>query len=229
VGFIGGSNVCATSNHDFDCFNAGASAPYPSPLAAGVARDPGELGDVYPGTGIGMGASAGTWRALISYDRALSERLSLGGRLGYAFGGGPPTPEGRRFLPVHAEARLSYWLRDIGASGVRPYLHVGGGIAQVDLKKSDVTVRDCSEEPARDAFLACIDARDAYDSANHPELPQKRLDAYRKLGNAFVTTGAGAVVGLTGNTGLQVHLNAMLMLPSVGVVIEPSLGMVFGF
>jgi len=229
VGFIGGSNVCATSNHDFDCFNAGASAPYPSPLAAGVARDPGELGDVYPGTGIGMGASAGTWRALISYDRALSERLSVGGRLGYAFGGGPPTPEGRRFLPVHAEARLSYWLRDIGASGVRPYLHVGGGIAQVDLKKSDVTVRDCSEEPARDAFLACIDARDAYDSANHPELPQKRLDAYRKLGNAFVTTGAGAVVGLTGNTGLQVHLNAMLMLPSVGVVIEPSLGMVFGF
>jgi hypothetical protein len=132
-------------------------------------------------------------------------------------------------LPLHAEGRLSYWLRDIRASGVRPYLHVGGGIAQVDLKKSDVTVRDCSEEPARDSFLACIEARDAYDAANHPELPQKRLDAYRKLGNAFVTTGAGAVVGLTGNTGLQIHLNAMLMLPSVGLVIEPSVGMVFGF
>jgi hypothetical protein len=229
VGFIGGSNVCATRNHDFDCFNAGATAPYPAALSASVAREPGELGDAYPGTGIGMGASAGTWRALLSYDRALSERVSAGGRLGYAFGGGPATPEGRHFLPVHVEGRLSYWLRDLGATGVRPYLHVGGGIAQVDLKKSDLTVRDCSEEPARDAFLACIDARDAYDSSNRPELPQKRLDAYRKLGNAFVTTGAGAVVGLSGNTGLQIHLNAMLMLPSVGLVIEPSVGMVFGF
>ena len=229
VGFIGGSNVCATSNHDFDCFSSGADAPYPGPLATGVAREPGELGDVYPGTGIGMGASAGTWRALISYERALSQRVSFGGRLGYAFGGGPATPEGRSFLPVHAEGRLSYWLRELSAGGVRPYLHLGGGIAEVDLKKSDVTVRDCSTETARDAFLACIDARDAYDAANHPELPQKRLDAYRKLGNAFVTTGGGAVIGLSGNTGLQLNLNAMLMLPSVGLVIEPSVGMVYGF
>jgi hypothetical protein len=229
LGFISGSNVCATSNHDFDCFNAGTSTPYPPALPPGVAREPGELGDVYPGTGIGTGAAGGTWRVLISYDGALSERVSLGGRLGYAFGGGPPTPEGRHFLPLHVEGRLSYWLRDISASGVRPYLHVGGGIAQVDLKKSDVTVRDCSEEPTRDAFLACIEASGAYDPANNPELPQKQLDAYRKLGNAFVTAGGGAVVGLGGNIGLQIHLNAMLMLPSVGLVIEPSLGMVYGF
>ncbi len=229
VGFMGGSNVCATSNHDFDCFSSGADSPYPAPLAANVAREPGELGDVYPGTGIGTGASGGTWRILLSYERALSERVTAGARLGFALGGGPPTPEGRNFLPLHAEGRISYFLRDINAGGVRPYLHLGGGIAEVDLKKSDVTVRDCSEEMARDAFLACIDARDAYDSANHPELPEKKLDAYRKLGNAFVTTGGGALVALSRNTALQIHVNAMLMLPSVGLVIEPSLGMVYGF
>jgi hypothetical protein len=229
VGFMGGSNVCATSNHDFDCFSSGADVPYPAPLAANVAREPGELGDVYPGTGIGTGASGGTWRILLSYDRVLSARVTAGARLGFALGGGPATPEGRNFLPLHAEGRLSYFLRDIDAGGVRPYLHLGGGIAEVDLKKSDVTVRDCSEETARDAFLACIDARDAYDSANHPELPEKKLDAYRKLGNAFVTTGGGALIALSRNTALQIHVNAMLMLPSIGLVIEPSLGMVYGF
>lgn len=229
VGFMGGSNVCAASNQDFDCFSAGAEAPYPAPLAADVAREPGELGDVYPGTGIGRGASAGTWRALLSYERIVSERVSLGGRLGFAFGGGPPTAAGKRFLPLHAEGRLSYWLRSAGASGVRPYVHLGGGIAQIDLKKSDVTVRDCSEETVREDFLSCIAASDAYDSANRPELPQRKLDAYRKLGNAFVTTGGGVLVGLTAATALQVHVNAMLMLPSVGLVVEPSVGVLYGF
>lgn len=229
VGFMGGSDVCSARNQDFDCFSAGADAPYPAPLAPDVAREPGELGDVYPGTGIGSGASGGTWRALLSYERVLSERVSLGARLGYAFGGGPATLSGKSFLPLHAEGRVSYWLRAAQARGVRPYLHLGGGIAQVDLKKSDVRVRDCSEEAVRSDFLSCIAAEGAYDSANRPELPERRLDAYRKLGNAFVASGGGVLVGLTHNTALQVHLNAMLMLPSVGVVVQPSLGVLYGF
>jgi hypothetical protein len=120
-------------------------------------------------------------------------------------------------------------LRPARASGVRPYVHLGGGIAQIDLKKSDVTVRDCSEEAVREDFLACIAARDAYDSANRPELPQRKLDAFRKLGNAFVTSGGGVLIGLTTSTALQLHVNAMLMLPSVGVVVEPSVGVLYGF
>lgn len=229
LGFIGGANVCAASNQDFDCFSAGADAPFPAPLPPDLAREPGELGDVYPGTGIGTGASGGTWRVLLSYERVLSERLSLGARLGYAFGGGPTTVTGESFLPLHAEGRLSYWLIPTSAEGLRPYVHLGGGIAQVDLKKSDVTVRDCSEEAVRSDFLDCIAATGAYDSANRPELPERRLDAYRKLGNAFVTSGAGVLVGLTHTTALQLHLNAMLMLPSVGLVIEPSVGVLYGF
>jgi hypothetical protein len=229
VGVMGGSNVCATSNQDFDCFSAGGETPYPAPLAPELAREPGELGDVYPGTGIGTGASGGTWRALLSYERVVSERVSLGARLGYAFGGGPATLSGKSFLPLHAEGRLSYWLRPAQASGVRPYVHLGGGIAQVDLKKSGVTVRDCSEEMVRSDFLSCIAATGAYDSANPPELPERRVDAYRKLGNAFVTSGGGVLLGLTRATALQLHLNAMLMLPSVGVVVEPSVGVLYGF
>lgn len=228
VGFISGSDVCATSNQDFDCFASGDTAPYPAALPAPVAGEPGELGDAYPGTGIGSGASGGTFRALVSYDHAFFDRISAGVRAGYAFGGGPKTIDGRTFLPIHAEARLQYWLRGLSATGLRPYLHVGGGIAQVDIKKGQVTVRDCSEEPEREAFLDCINARDAYDSANDPALPSRTLDAYRKLGNAFVTTGGGVLFSLGGDAALQVNLNAMLMLPSVGFVVQPSIGLVYG-
>jgi hypothetical protein len=228
VGFIGGSDVCASANRDFDCFAAGGDTAYPAPLPAGVAS-PGtqEPGDVYPGTGIGTGAAGGSLRVLLSYDYALSERVSLGARLGYAFGGGPQTLDGRGFLPLHAEGRLSYWLRGSSARGLRPYLLLGGGIAQVDLKKGDLTVQDCSEEPTRAAFLDCIEASNAYAPANLPDLPTRRLDVYRKLGNAFITTGGGFMLSLGENTALQLNLNTMLMLPSVGFVLQPSLGFVY--
>jgi hypothetical protein len=226
VGFIGGTEVCATQNQDFDCFAAGGEAPYPAALPAGVG-DPGELGDVYPGTGIGTGAAGGSLRALLSYDYVFSERVSTGLRLGYAFGGGPETLDGRGFLPVHAEGRVSYWLRGSQARGWRPYLHLGGGIAQVDLKKSDLVVRDCSEEASRPAFFDCIQANGQYDPVNEPELPEKRLDVYRKLGNAFLTGGGGVLLPLGAHAGLQMSLNALLMLPSVGFVLQPSLGLVY--
>jgi hypothetical protein len=229
VGFIGGSNVCASSNRDFDCFTTGARSPYPAPLPASVAASPGELGDPYPGTGIGTGAALGTWRVLVSYEHPLIEQVSLGVRLGYAFGGAPASAGGKSFLPVHAEARASYWLRGLSADGVRPYLHLGGGFAQIDVHKSGVTVRDCSSVPERLAFLDCIAAQNAYDSANRPDLPTKKLDAYRKLGHAFVTTGGGALFGLAGETALQLNLNVMLLLPATGFVLEPSVGLVHGF
>jgi hypothetical protein len=228
VGFIGGSEVCASSNRDFDCFAAGGKTPYPAPLPVAVAAaGTEELGDVYPGTGLGTGAAGGSLRVLLSYDRSISESLSLGGRLGYAFGGGPETRDGRRFLPLHAEGRLSYWLRGSSARGLRPYLLLGAGIAQVDLKKSGLTVQDCSEEPTRGAFLDCIAGRAAYDPANQPDLPRKRLDVYRKLGNAFLTTGGGLLLPLGESTALQLNVNAMLMLPSVGFALQPSLGFVY--
>jgi len=223
-GFIQGANVCNAENTSFECFASGAEAPYPAELPASTSGQPGELGDAYPGTGISSGAALGTMRALLSYDHALGERISLGARLGYAFGGGPATLEGRRFLPVHAEARAQYWLRALSATGWHPYIHLGGGLAQVDIKKGDVTVRDCSEEPVRQAFLDCIAATNAYDSANDPELPTRTLDAYRKLGNAFVTGGGGFMLPLGQSTALQVNLNAMFMLPSSGLVLQPSLG-----
>jgi hypothetical protein len=226
IGFIGGDDVCSTANTEFDCY--ASETPFPEPLPFDVADPDGELGDVYPGTGIGSGAAAGTMRALLSYDRAFTDKIMAGARLGFAFRGGPETADGRAFLPVHAEGRLSYWPLGLSTSSLRPYLHIGGGIAQVDVKVGNVTVQDCSEQAPREEFLDCIEAQDAYDSANEFELPEKTVDAYRKLGNGFVTTGGGVLFPLSESTAIQLNVNAMLMLPSTGFVLEPSVGVVYG-
>jgi hypothetical protein len=228
VGFVGGSNVCNSSNPDYDCFESGADTPYPGPLPEAVAARPGELGDAYPGTEIGSSATVGTLRVLLGYDRALNDRVSLGGRLGYAFRGGPTTLDGDSFLPIHLEAKLAYWPRGLWAAGLRPYFHLGAGFAEVDLKKGGLDVRDCTEEPGRQAFLDCIAARGDYEPANAPELPTRRLDAYRKLGDAFAELGGGLSLPIGARAAVQLNLNAMVMLPSVGVVLQPSLGMSYG-
>jgi hypothetical protein len=229
VGFVGGSNVCTSNNADYDCFTSGTDTPFPGVLGDGVAARPGELGDGYPGTDIPTGVASGTLRVLLGYDHALNERVSIGGRLGYAFGGSPTTLDGDSFLPVHIEARLAYWPRGLWAAGVRPSAHIGAGLAEVDLKEGDLSVRDCTEETGRQSFLDCLSAVNAYDPANNPELPTRRLDAFRKLGNAFVAVGGGLTLPLGGGVAAQVNVNALLMLPSVGVVIQPSLGVTYGF
>jgi hypothetical protein len=228
VGFVGGSDVCTSSNSDYDCFTSGSETPFPSALPSGVAARPGEVGDGYPGTDLASGVGVGTLRVLFGYDRVVSDRVSLGGRLGYAFGGAPKTLDGESFLPVHIEARLAYWPEGRWAVGLRPYLAFGGGFAEVDLEKSKVAVRDCTEEATRPLFLDCIAAANAYAPENDPDLPTRELDLYRKLGDAFVSAGAGVEWPLGDRAALQVNLNALLMLPSVGLVLQPSIGIAYG-
>jgi hypothetical protein len=228
AGFQGGSNVCTSNNSDYDCFTSGTDTPFPGVLPEGVAARPGELGDGYPGTDIATSPSVGTLRLLFGYDHAVSDRVSVAARLGYAFRGGPTTLDGEGFLPVHIEGRIAYWPRGLWGAGLLPYVHLGAGLAQVDLKKADVVVRDCTEEPGRQAFLDCIAATDDYAPSDDLELPTRRLDAYRKLGDAFVTVGGGISVPLGGRAALQLNVNALLMLPSVGVVVQPSIGVAYG-
>ena len=228
VGFLGGSNVCTANNPDYDCFTSGSDTPFPGALAESVARLPGELGDGYPGTDIDSSLAVGTLRLLLAYDRALNDRITVGGRLGYAFRGGPTSLDGDSFLPIHVEAHLAYWPSGQWQPGLRPYLQLGAGLAEVDLKKADVPVRDCTEQTGRQLFLDCIAAANDFAPEANPDLPVRSLDAYRKLGNTFVSVGGGVSIPLGDRTAIQANLNAMLMLPSVGVVLQPSLGLVYG-
>jgi hypothetical protein len=228
VGLVGGSNVCTSNNADYDCFTSGADTAFPGALSAGVMAFPGELGDGYPGTDIATSPTVGTLRILLGYEHALSDRVSIGGRLGYAFRGGPTTLDGDSFLPVHLEGRLAYWPRGSWGAGMLPEVHLGAGLAEVDLKKGNLSVRDCTEEPGRQAFLDCIAASNDYSPESEPDLPTRRLDAYRKLGNAFISAGGGVTVSLGGRAALQLDVSALLLLPSVGVAVQPSIGVTYG-
>jgi opacity protein-like surface antigen len=216
--FVGGDQVCMADHQqedNFACYNPNTvDKPYLPEFF-----EPSSVG------AISSGAVLATTRFLLSVDRAFTPNIMVGVRLGFAIRGGPPAgrkvtytgppdqngeltvgavnDEGKKFLPIHAEARFSYWFgkNALARPGIRPYVHVGGGMAQVDAR---VVVR----------------ANDKYGKTD--------VDAWKKLGQGFATLGGGVVYAFTPSVGVQLNINGMYMLTASGLVLEPSLGMVFG-
>jgi hypothetical protein len=231
---VGGDDVCSVASqrdNGFACFNSEDASPYPFAETPQDTR-PGQNNRIATGFSE-FGATS--MRIMASYDRALMPNLTLGARAGFAFNGGPPA-NGKAFLPIHAEGRAQYFFgKDpLAKKGLRPYVHAGGGMAQVDAKLK-VKATDCggvidpssnrNPGPANQAeFAECMNP-DATPIADHVEL---NLDAYKKLGTGFVTLGGGAVYAITPKFGLQLNVNLMMMLGSSGFVIQPSLGGVYG-
>ncbi|MEB2311420.1 MAG: hypothetical protein OZ928_06195 [Polyangiaceae bacterium] len=212
LAFMGGDDVCSPDsqqNNGYACF-------YNEGPASGNQYQ----GSPQPGRAdsIKGGIAPATVRLMLSYDRALTQNFLLGARVGYAFNGGPDS-NGTSFMPFHAEARLSYWFgKDVlSKKGIRPYVALGGGLAQVDAKLP-VTLIDCGTGSAVNP--ACL-------TGSAPGQTMT-LDAWKKLGQSFISVGGGAMYALTPNSGLQLNLNVMFMLPTSGTVLEPSLGYVFG-
>jgi hypothetical protein len=245
IAFIGGSDVCVAAQqaeHSFACFYADTEFGYVPPVDNGAQYPAGHYGEPYPGSGIATGAALATTRFLASYDFAFTEHLTAGVRAGFAIGGGPPAGE-TSFLPLHLEVRGTYWITSLANAGLRPYVHAGGGVAQVDAKVQidvlecgffigdDTKFNDCvnARGTARDELIA---QRDAALAAGLPREEIERfaptLDVYKKMGQSFVTGGGGLVYAITPSLGVQLNVNAMLMFTSIGFVIEPSLGMVMG-
>jgi len=187
--WLSGSDVCASK--DYSCFYAGNQQYLGTPQKG-------------HGGSLNGGLAPGTVRILASYERLFTENIGAEARAGFAFNGGPKAKNGPAFLPVHLEVRGKYWFgKDVFTrKGLRPFVALGGGMAQVDAKLA-VTIYD-------------------------PTLPANartpQLDAYRKLGQGFVAGGGGAMYAFGINHGLVLNLNLMVMLPATGFVIEPSLG-----
>ncbi len=224
--FVGGSDVCSPASqadNGFACFRRGTEQPY------GDIPQPGRANNIESGFVLA------TTRFLLSYDRAFSPQFTLGVRGGYAIRGGPPASSGTDFLPAHAEIRGTFYplKNSLTRRGLRPYVHIGGGMAQVDAKMQAIVV-DCStyddgspsSPQERDD---CARGTPSIPSETNPRShPRRDLDAYKKLGQQFVSFGIGGVYALTGGFGVQLNFNGMFMLPTSGAVIEPSLGLVFG-
>jgi len=216
IAIIGGSDVCSTAsrtNDGYTCFLEGTETPY--------------VGEPFPGAGISTGTVIATRRLMLSFDRALSPNLTLGARVGFAFGG-RPSSDGDKFLPFHGELRLSYWFGKgaLAKKGLRPYVHLGGGVAQVDGRVK-VKVADCQnvpQSPGDEIYKKCI----AGDPSVHDQTTSIPMDVWKSLGQIFITGGGGLVYAFTPTLGAQLNLNLMVMLPTSGFVMQPSFGLVYG-
>lgn len=172
------------------------------------------------------GPRLATMRILASFDYALTSNFLVGIRAGFAFGGGPKSwtytsrdatessiTAGKSFFPVHIEPRVTYHFMSLGKGGIHPYVHIGGGMAQVDAK---MNVPICNRTAEN-----CLRADGLADT--------RQVAVYKRLGQGFATVGGGVLYPFGGRFGAQLNLNLMYMLPDSGIVIEPSLGAVVGF
>jgi tetratricopeptide (TPR) repeat protein len=155
------------------------------------------------------GPAIATMRILLGYDRVIGQQLMVGGRLGYAFNGGPQRPGAASFLPVHAEGRVSFWFghSPLSRAGVRFFALVAGGVAEVD---AGVQV-------------------DVYASTQAYATGQSQnYVAWKKTGLGFAAEGLGAMYAITPSSGIVLEMKALEMFPTTGLGGGLQLGYAIG-
>jgi hypothetical protein len=224
---ISGSDaVCSGTDPSYVCFQRDSNKQFYGKPAA-----------IDQTNAINGGFGVAGARVMLSYDRLLSEKLGLGlgARIGFAFGGQPSRDEGTKpfrgapqgdalgFLPLHLEGRLAYSFGNplFEQKKLRPFIFLGGGVAQVS---GSVPVDICNTVDAK-GKAAIPDTAGKCKGKGHKEL----VDAYQVTGLGFVGLGGGAVYGITSNFGVSAELKMMFMLPTFGVIFEPTIGPVFAF
>jgi len=170
-------------------------------------------GTIYPGAGnrLQSGVGFATKRLLVGYDRLLGDNVTLGGRVGFAFGGSPKATNGSgsAFFPLHVEARASYWFGDapFARDGLRAYLGLAAGIGEVD---GHVTV---------EYYV---------DQAGYQANAKGKLDAWRKTGNTLIGLHAGLGYAFTKQQQLFVELRLLQMLGASALGGAANVGYAFG-
>jgi hypothetical protein len=168
-----------------------------------------------------------TVRILAGYDRALGN-FTVGARLGAAFNGGPTTPatatangKSSSFLPLHAEGRAAFWFGHdpFARTGLRPYVVVNGGVADVDGKVTALVYNGCPT-----ATVSC--AGYSHDYANNIITP---YNAWQRAGAGFVGGGIGALLAVKPNTGPLLELKFMELLGSGSGTTAPAFNLQVGW
>lgn len=203
---VGGNDVCSMQSQltkGFSCFRSDGVQYHGSPLP-GVADK------------IGNGMAPATTRILLGSELLLGKQFSVGLRLGYVLRGGSPQSDGgKKFLPLHAEARLSYFLSSGGMSGggFVPYIFAGGGVAQIDVKKSVPVIENRNVPPPPSQI-------------DNP--PGQMLDAWKKSGATFAALGGGVYWALGHENGILAELKLMQLFPSSGTAAALDVGYTLG-
>jgi len=170
------------------------------------------------------------WRLLGAIELVLGTHVTLGGRLGYAFGGGPKSGSGDTFQPLHAEARLSFWfLQDsFTRPGLRPFAFISGGMAQVDTELGGVSVKESADcgTAGTQGYCPVLDNNGNVVQYN----PQgQTVNAWHRTGKGFVGLGLGSMFALADNHGPVLELKLSRMMSGDTWVLSPGLGYLVGF
>jgi tetratricopeptide (TPR) repeat protein len=190
---------------------------------------PGADGMIIGGQGeIATGFARATQRILVGYDYALLNTVLLGGRVGFALGGGPQknpqppstSPPGKQFLPIHIELRAAYWPFGVDEGSVRPFLQLSGGMAQVDAKVSTPIV-----DGARQAYCSSP----LVNAATDPDCYSVSVDAWKKAGTVFLSAGFGMMFAFGDSHGLVVDGRGMQLLGADGLAVAATGGYSVGF
>ena len=107
-------------------------------------------------------------------------------------------------MPYHLEARMQYFLHD---RGVRPYVLLGGGLAEYD---PHIVISRLQHADGQSGEIGDV-------------------DAYRLVGQGFLTAGGGVWFGIGEHAVINVALKALLPLPTFTFGFAPELGLKFGF
>ncbi len=217
------SNVCGAAkaaNGDYNCYNEGSSHINVSSNPALTNYVPSQA---YSSGNVKTTLLPATTRILASLDYALTPVISVGTRLGLAINTPPPTihyaggapSQNKNFFAPHVELRANYWFVPLDQPGFHPYVGVSAGAAEVDAK---VTVTAYYIPQSGDT---CQKYGGKYCA--------KKLDAWRKMGQGFAGLNFGGLMKFGSRHNVVLNVNALYMLPSTGIVLEPSLGYLFGF
>lgn len=220
LALVSGSDVCgidSQKNSGYACFIK--EGPYAGSQYHGNPIPSGN------GNAIAGGLAPATARVMAGFDRVLGANFMLGARAGWAFRGGPQPDGGNKFLPFHLELRASYWFGKDPFSrvGFRPFVFLGGGMAQVDTRV-DVSVREQDN---------CATGCEVTAGPGGPVIqvnPQTQtVEAWRKSGQSFAGLGGGAMYAMSPNSGIVGTIKVSQMFPTSGTVISPELGYAMGF
>lgn len=191
-------DACSPAAQDsgkLSCFFSGG-VPY-----VGQPIESGNTNTVQGGVGIG------SMRVMLGYDRLLGTRMTAGLRLGLAFLGHPSRPDGKSFLPVHAEGRFAFFFSNdpFVATGVRPYAYANLGAAQASARVNTTVSED-----------------------RGGEIENYKLDVYQTGGPFFGGAGLGIHYAVSTDLAMVVEVAGRALLPEFAVVIAPTLGFTYG-
>ncbi len=210
VGLLPGGDVCgrrAQSRGSYSCFRPDREQYLGVPVS-------GEPAAVMP--------ALGTMRIALHAEHAIFGNFTAGGRIGFAFGGGPTPSKGPPFLPLHLEARVAYWIgkKLSPAPGLRGFVTLAGGVAQLDASR-EVDVTECRSGDAS----GCTPANNVQPGGPNPD--RQTLVAYKKAGIGFIGLGAGLHYSFVRGSGGVFEIKATQHFPSYGFAISPAISYVF--